>query len=748
MDPRLVRDREAQCIQEQPPACSTACPIHLDARGVIERVRKGDFRGGLTIFSRYVPFPGILARICDHPCEASCRRGEVGDAVRISNLERACVAYGGVAPTPSRLPSKDRRVAVVGGGLSGLTAAHELAVKGYGVVVFEARPQLLGRVRNLLPDGLIDAELSVLERLGAEIRCNTHIAAGASLQDFDAVYLGTGPGPTEHRLQIDSITYSTSDPRIFAGGSHRYAPLAFSPILSVQDGKCAAISIDRFLQGASLSGSRGSQGPSVSQLHVNLNGIEAAAAIEPSDPGLGYSREEAVREAGRCLPCNCLECVKVCEFLQHYKVYPKRYIREIYNNDCIVMGMRKSNRMVNSCTLCGLCAQVCPTKLNMADTCLEARESMVAKGKMPPSAHEFALRDMAFSQSSAFTLARHQRGFPSSSAVFFPGCQLSGSSPGQVYRAYRHLRGMIPGGVGLMLGCCGAPAHWAGRADLFEDALASLFRSWQKMGRPKLITACSSCYRTLKDHLPEIEVESLWPVLERSNFSDRDPRLQQTLAIHDPCSTRADREVEDSARRLAAKLGVDVVELNQRGHTTCCGYGGLARFANPEVTDKIVRRRIAESDADYLTYCAMCRDAFARQGKRAVHILDLFFPNGADPGARRDPGFSGRQENRARLKSRFLREVWGENVKTNEPPIQLRIAPEVLERMEQRMILVEDVRTVMEHARSGGALIVNPQSGHFLACHRPSCVTYWVEYSVEQDVVVVHNCYSHRMQVV
>jgi hypothetical protein len=270
------------------------------------------------------------------------------------------------------------------------------------------------------------------------------------------------------------------------------------------------------------------------------------------------------------------------------------------------------------------------------------------------------------------------------------------------------------------------------------------------MGRPKLITACSSCYRTLKDHLPEIPVESLWLALEASNLPIHlSEAVPKTLAIHDPCATRADRDLEDSARRLAAKLGVRVVELNERGCTTCCGYGGLARFANPEVTDAIVSRRIAANTEDYLTYCAMCRDAFARKGKRAVHLLYLLFPTDAsDPALRGDPGFSGRQENRARLKTRLLREVWGECEMPQTVPIHLKIAPDVLDRMEQRMILVEDVRAVLKQADSGAPVIANPKNGHFLAVYRPACVTYWVEYSVEQDSVVVHNCYSHRMEVV
>ena len=130
----------------------------------------------------------------------------------------------------------------------------------------------------------------------------------------------------------------------------------------------------------------------------------------------------------------------MCPYLEEYGSYPKSYVRQIYNNESIVMGMRKANRMINSCALCGLCAAVCPENLSMAEVCLDARQSMVLAGKMPPSTHDFALRDMAFSQSDAFAMARHQPGFATSQAAFLPGCQLSASAPGHVASCYEHLQ--------------------------------------------------------------------------------------------------------------------------------------------------------------------------------------------------------------------------------------------------------------------------------------------------------------------
>lgn len=105
---------------------------------------------------------------------------------------------------------------------------------------------------------------------------------------------------------------------------------------------------------------------------------------------------------------------------------------------------------------------------------------------MPPSAHEFALMDMAYSQGDAFALARHEPGRNESAHLFFPGCQFCASAPGQVVRVYDHLRVGLSDGVGLMLDCCAAPALWAGRQDLFEPALARFREKWAAMGSPRI----------------------------------------------------------------------------------------------------------------------------------------------------------------------------------------------------------------------------------------------------------------------
>jgi glutamate synthase (NADPH/NADH) small chain len=147
-------------------------------------------------------------------------------------------------------------------------------------------------------------------------------------------------------------------------------------------------------------------------------------------------------------------------------------------------------------------------------------------------------------------------------------------------------------------------------------------------------------------------------------------------------------------------MAKNVTELGDNRHlTTCCSYGGLMSFANPEVAEKVVKRRIGESDIDYVTYCYMCRDNFSARGKRALHILDLIWaPDDEDPVARKGLGFSVRQENRAKLKTQLLREIRGEKVADEEEAVELYMDQKVAILMEKRMILVEDLQKVISHA--------------------------------------------------
>jgi len=746
MDQKELRQLEEQCIQDCAPACTAGCPVHVDVRAMMVEVSEGNFAAGQKIIRKTLPFPHIISQICEQPCRDVCKRGEASGALDVAALERACLTFGEPAPEPiSKLPPRGKRVAIVGGGLSGLTAAFDLLRKGYAVSVFEAEPTLGGRLRER---GLPLDELQAVEQLGAEVHTNARIDgdAFAALRDeYDAVYLACGteaaaPAPLDG---VDPVTFAAHAAGCFAGGSLLHGD--YSPIRSVADGRRAAISIDRHLQRVSLTAGRQNEGAYTTRLYTSLAGIEPLPVVTASDPGAGYSRDEAMREAQRCIRCECLECVKACAYLAQFGSYPKRYIRQIYNNLSIVMGTRHANKLINSCSLCGLCAEVCPEDVDMAAICKDARQTMVAQERMPPSAHDFALRDMAFSHGEKFALSRNAPGTTTSEYVFFPGCQLAGSSPHHVERVYAHLRQSLGGRVGLMLDCCGAPADWAGRTDRVAEMRADITRNLGEMGTPTVILACSSCYQIFQSQMPEVEITSLWEILEQHPLPEQ-VNAAGTVAIHDPCTARYQTGVQDSVRRLVQRAGYQIEELAlSRERTECCSYGGLMWLANPPLAQEVVRRRVDASDRDYVTYCAVCRDFFVAQGKRTLHVLDILFG-----GERRQAvGYSERHRNRAWLKRKLLQDYWGEQMAElpEHEKILLIIPASVQERLDQRLILVEDIQLVIHHAEASGNKLLHPDTRHFLASHRLGNVTFWVEYAPQADAFVVHNAYSHRMEI-
>jgi NADPH-dependent glutamate synthase beta subunit-like oxidoreductase len=771
MNHKEWRDYEEKCIQERPPACETACPVHVEARSFVAEMKAGNFNKALAVFRKTVPFPGIIGRICDHPCESSCRRGELGDAISIAALEKACVQLN-TAPPAKKITiaaKKNKQVAVVGGGLSGVSAAFELAVKGYHVVIFEATDRLGGSLwdisEGILPREVLQAELGVLATIGVEIRYHTTLWQTIALQDlqreFDAVYLGVGKKPhvaadgtwdQEVGPALDPLTFATNEAGVFAGGGWRTRP-HYSPVVSLSDGRRAATSIDRYLQGVSLTAVRDNEGSYPTRLYTNIEGIEPLPVVVPQDSLTGYTREEAIQEAGRCIDCQCMECVKQCEYLEQFKAYPKVYARQINQNLRIVKGLHGANQLINSCTLCGLCKEVCPEDFDMPVLIREARTDMVSHEKMPPAAHAFPIAEMEFSNREQVAFTRHQKEFDTSRYAFFPGCQLSGSAPHHVEQAYDYLTEKLDGGVGMMQRCCGAPAEWAGRTEQFAQGLQEIKAQWQEMGQPKMVVACSTCYQTFKNQLADIEIVSLWELYDQYGLPAQ--AAQQTpgrVAVHDACTTRYETQIHESVRHILKKMDFTIEELqNSRETTECCGYGGLVQYANRELAADMAKRRVGESAADYVAYCAMCRDNLAAQGKKTYHLLDLIYGEvDLSAPARRGPSYSQRRVNKVGLNNKMRNEIWGERValeKDPYPAIPLKISEEVERIMEARLILEEDIQRVINHAEQTGEQIINHQNGHILANYRPTSVTFWVEYSKQDDVYVIHNTYSHRMVV-
>jgi hypothetical protein len=256
-----------------------------------------------------------------------------------------------------------------------------------------------------------------------------------------------------------------------------------------------------------------------------------------------------------------------------------------------------------------------------------------------------------------------------------------------------------------------------------------------------------------KDHLPKIPTVSLWSVLEAHPPAAVTANISPKLAVHDPCTTRHEVEIRACVRRLMTKCGLDIEELSLgRENTECCGFGGLMYNADPELASAVAEARAGRSDADYVAYCAMCRDNLASSGKRVLHLLDLYYPDSRypDPALRPRPDWTRRQENRARLKDRLLQYLWHEVPAAMEghQTIRLEISSQVAGQLDQRRILVEDLQKVIQHTESGGERFFHPPSGRYIASYAPYKVTFWVEYTPDKDGYVVHNAYAHRMEVI
>lgn len=762
---------ESKCIQEEAPECNTACPLHVDARLFLKDIQKGDWDAAYKVLTKTMPFPGILGRICDHPCEKKCKRGPVGGPIAIGSLERLCVEKFAGKKRVQPLPRKDHRIAVLGAGLSGVTAAWDLLKKGFTVSLFEQGDRLGGSLwdlpEQLLPREVIIEELSMMETLKADIHLGIHIDKAFFEQickEYEAVILDRDSlHGIDLSLKLDGdgliaivpATGATDRDGVFAGGGTRFRG-GFSPVMETLEGRKPALSIERLMQKVGLEFGRESEGPYPSRLFTSLEGITPLQRVVPADSVQGYTEQEALREAERCIQCECMECVKKCLFMERYKAYPKKYAREIFNNERILLGAaHQYNVFTNSCSTCGLCETICPNDFNMAELCLEARRTLLKQKIMPPSFHEFALDDMAFSTGEPFTLCRHEPGKTESAWLYFPSCQLCGTAPREVVASYRHLRDKLSGGVGILLHCCGAPAFWAGRQDLFKKALDEIRDSWEEMGKPRIVTACPTCLNIFQEQVPEMKPVSLWDIMLEVGIPDAACAhgiKDDTVSIVDPCATRHNPVEQKGVRRILTSLGIRIEELPLSGEIPeCCGYGGLMYNANPTLARDVVARRTTVSDNDYLAYCAMCRDNFASAGKRVSHLIEHLFPagTGGDPAARSWISWSERRVNRSRVKEMILRDL-GEREEVQlegYEKIRLALSPDVLKRIDERRILEGDIRKVIFHAETSGKKMRSRENGNYLAYLQPENVTFWVEYSPHEDGFTVLNAYCHRMKI-
>ena len=732
----------ARCVYEDPPFCSAACPLKLDVRAFLEAAAAGNFKKALQLYEKIAPFPLILSAGCEAPCEGKCRLGEIGESLAIREVERAVARFGEQSKLGGVFRSKKRKsAAVLGSGLFPLFLAGELEKKAYPVAVFCEEPDLESWLRRAAP--FLDEEAFRLElkRLNGK---DIQFSFGCVL---DRAFLEERRGSADLLCASWELARALfpdaqcvpelmicEEERLITGPTAGVTEAAFGA-------KKAALTADRLAQNLDPRNTRGQEGATESRLYTDLSEAKELRRVPPGEGG--YSREEAAREAERCLRCRCEECLKSCAYLKHYKKHPGLLSREIFNNTQIIMGDHQLNKPMNACSLCGQCTVVCPNGFDMAHVCHIARQNMVSTDKMPLAPHEFALLDMLFSNGEAF-LCRPQPGFETCRYVFFPGCQAAAVAPETVKAAYLDLCARLEGGVALLLGCCGAIGDWAGRYEMEAQTREFLDRELAKLGDPIVIAGCPSCRKELSGH-EGLRVTGIWDVLLEIGLPGGGHGFDRPAAMHDACGARGDAHTQRAIRELAEQLGCELVDTPYSGdRSPCCGYGGLTAYANREVAREMTEKCLERSDAPYLSYCMACRDRFARQGRESRHILELCY--GTDAGA--PPDISEKRWNRLTLKRSLLRELWGEESMEDKLDFELNYTAEARRMMDERMILTDDVIAVMEAFRKDGEAI-RDEDGLLVARRRVGNATFWVKFSLEGvDAYRIHRAWSHRMNVV
>ena len=800
------------CLQHEPAFCAADCPFNLDVNTFISRLQEGRFNAAYKVYRDAVGFPEVAAALCTECCKTSCLRNVCADGnadragggqpIELRRLEQATLAYTTCKdPTSYNIPAKNKSIAIIGAGISGMACALRMATKKYKVTVFEKSDRVGGSLvatggqdanvaSSLSQDALAaDFELQ-MKHLDYDVKFNTEIesldqvlklgyednraaaeavaakSAVASVMrshttnsdqtfsgTYDAIYIATGAGGNSFGLSAGSaaagpdsadgidLCRMVDGTAVFLGGS----VTGCDKIQSLADGLRIATAIDNY----ALTGMLKYPGETSTEIQIDETRHISTQAVQPVDEL--YTRDEAIAEAGRCMQCQCNSCRLHCDLTEYVHKWPLRLKDEIIATTApgkSELHATPAVRLINSCTHCGLCKDTCPEDIDMDGLIQAARSRMHKLERMPWAFNDFFLRDMAFTNGPEAYVCE------SGDYVFFPGCQLGASAPELVLKTYDYLRTLTDESgakmkTGIMLGCCGIPALWAGDDELHESELARIREEWQNLGKPTMILACPTCMNSFAEHLPEIPTVSLYEHMAKhgvNGSSSIGDKAVSAYHVFDPCATRAGDPVRDAVRGICSNdLGLKLEPLPvQEKWTACCSYGGHGHIADPGFTKHVRENRIKEGELPFITYCINCRDAFLAEGKDAVHILDLIF--GTKPHM---DTLTKRRHNRIELKQSLTGEAG--QVAAEDSSVRLLISPEVAAKLSAEYILEEEALNVVEFCERTQRTIYNEETGTLSGYRKIGHMTYWVEYrKSEGSEGFTHelvNAYTHRMEI-
>jgi uncharacterized membrane protein YdjX (TVP38/TMEM64 family)/Fe-S oxidoreductase len=335
--------------------------------------------------------------------------------------------------------------------------------------------------------------------------------------------------------------------------------------------------------------------------------------IAASKPDMSSSLQEQLDVMSeKCIKCEL--CQKECAFLRKYGK-PKD-IADTYNpSDRVHQGMPFE------CSLCQLCAAVCPVKINPALMFLEMRRNTVKRGKGDYPEHSVILGYEKRGTSKRYTYYAIPDGCDT---IFFPGCALPGTRPDKVINLYEHLKQFIPS-LGIVLDCCTKPSHDLGREKYFNAMFGEMRDFLFKNGIRNVVVACPTCYEVFRKHGGDLTVRTAYEIMSEKGLPERE-RIKGTITVHDSCAVRFEESVHSAARELITKKGLTIEEMKHSGiKTFCCGEGGSVGFLAPDLAKNWGLNRKKEADGRrIITYCAGCANCLGPLTPTS-HILDLLF---------------------------------------------------------------------------------------------------------------------------
>jgi len=205
-----IKNGRCTCTYNQPVPCVSLCPARVDIPGYVALIGEGRYADAIRLIRKDNPFPTTCGFICEHPCEARCRRNMVDDSINIRGLKRVAADFAGVVDPPACTESTGKKVAVLGGGPGGLSAAYYLQLMGHQVTVYEMLPKLGGMLRYgipnyRLPKERLQEDIDNILKTGVEVKYGVKIGRDITIQElreqYDAVLITIGAS-TDKKLGL------------------------------------------------------------------------------------------------------------------------------------------------------------------------------------------------------------------------------------------------------------------------------------------------------------------------------------------------------------------------------------------------------------------------------------------------------------------------------------------------------------------------------------------------------------------